>query len=246
MRVVVIAFWLCLAPAAQATVIGFVSQPTTNSKDFAAAVAAREGAITTLDFETHPLGPVIPTFYPGVTLAFSPPDSVAVSDAPPGSGSLAPPLSPGEGPYPVSRHIVGGRFLLTITFDEPVLAVGFMTVDYFNPGGVNSTTLNAYEGPSGTGVLLGSFATAPFNFQTGNMYFVGALSTASDIRSITFRAPGNFNDGIFIDNVEYARVVPEPGTLALVAVQVFLMGSYALLRSWLSGGKWRSIRENRP
>ncbi len=105
---------------------------------------------------------------------------------------------------------------MSITFDQPVLGVGFQTVDYFNPGGVNTTFLNAYSGPSGTGTKLGSFVTDGYNFQSGNVYFVGVLSTASDIRSITFTSPGRDNDGIFIDNIEYARVVPEPGTGLLV------------------------------
>jgi len=216
MRFLTLALWFCIAPAAQATVTGFMLNPTTNSEKFATAVAENEGLVTTLTFETHPLGPLDPTFYPGVNIQVSP--AVSVRDTPVGAGSNAGPVSPGEGSYETSRYIYipGGGHTMSITFEEPVLAVGFQTVDYFNPGGVNTTFLNAYSGPSGTGTKLGSFVTDGYNFQTGNVYFVGVLSTASDIRSITFPSPGRDNDGIFIDNIEYARVVPEPGTSLLV------------------------------
>jgi hypothetical protein len=114
---------------------------------------------------------------------------------------------------------------MSITFDEPVLAVGFQTVDYFNPGGVNTTFLNAYSGPTGTGTKLGSFETDGYNFQSGNVYFVGVLSTASDIRSIAFASPGRDNDGIFVDNIEYAREVPEPRTGLLAMLGVLGLGA---------------------
>lgn len=216
MRFLALALWLCIAPAAQATVMGFMLNPTTNSENFATAVAENEGLITTLTFETHPLGSLDPTFYPGVNIVVSP--AVSVNNTPAGAGSNQGPLSPGEGHYVTSHYILipGGGHTMSITFDQPVLGVGFDTVDYFNPGGVNTTFLNAYSGPSGTGTMLGSFETDGYNFQTGNVYFVGVLSTTSDIRSMTFTSPGRGNDGIFIDNIEYARVVPEPGTGLLV------------------------------
>ncbi|HVV47297.1 MAG TPA: PEP-CTERM sorting domain-containing protein [Bryobacteraceae bacterium] len=201
---------------ANASVIGYSSNPTTNSVDFASGAAANGGAITTLDFEN--LSGYDAHMYPGVTFAFT--TNAVLTSGLAGHGTLNGPTSPGEGLQDGSTHIYPGAaaYQMSITFDNAVLAAGFFLIDYYNPSGANSGTLQAWDGAAGTGNLIGSAVSAGFNFQEDNKYFIGILSTDANIKSITFGSQGAAGDGIYIDDVKYASVAsaPEPGTWGLI------------------------------
>jgi hypothetical protein len=245
-----VALALALASAAAASaradvVTGYVANPTTNSTDFAAGVAALGGTLNTdVNFNAMPTGTLINNFYTasdGVTL--TPSDSSinqVLNGVGPGQGNtFSPPLSSGEGTHPASNFLdsvspgSGATASLTISFNTPVLGVGLFTVDYFGPDvGTNTLTVEAFTGANGTGTSLGSFNSVNFNFQPNNLYFMGITSSGADIGSLVFtRGTDETGDELGIDNIQFATgggIVPEPSSLALG-----LIGSLgALSYSW--------------
>jgi PEP-CTERM motif len=213
-----------------ADIVGYVNNPTGNSVDFASGVASHGGgAITTLDFNSHPFGVLQSNFYTGVTLTFG--SGASVNNGYDATvGATDPPLSNAEGLHDGSNHItpVGTRIRFVLNFDSPVMAAGFFVIDLHNPSGVNPATFTAFEGPGGTGPAIGSiFNAAGFNFELNHQYFMGILSSTQNIQSIVFTANGDGNDSIEIDDIKYARIglaaTPEPS-----AVAMFLIGTAAL------------------
>ena len=217
-----------LTGQAQADLVGYVDNETGNSADWTNGVNGLGGLINTdMDFETHPLGPLDPNHYSGLGVTLT---GVNFNDvifgAGPGQGNdFTEPLSDGEGLHPASNYLEAPATAgsLTISFDAPVLGVGFFTVDLFNPNNVNPVTIEAYDGPNGTGNFLGSYAGAGFNFQKNNLYFMGVTSSAVDIRSLVFVNPAGAGDRVGIDNIVFATV-PSPGLLPAFAV-AGLLGS---------------------
>ncbi len=214
---VALALALITAGTASAGFVSYAANPTSNSTDFAAGVATYGQTLNTLDFETHPLGTLNSTFYPGVTIAFGNTTNVTTELA--SQGGLTSPQSTGEGAGDASHHLTpDAAYTMTITFDTPVLAAGFFLIDFYNPSGVNGQPFIVYDGPNGTGNVLGSVTPAPYNFQINNKYFLGALSTDGDIRSIRFSSTGFAGDSVYIDNIQYSTTgTPEPGTWLLLA-----------------------------
>jgi hypothetical protein len=173
-------------------------------------VAGLGGTVKTLDFETHPEGPLQSSFYltsDGVTLTeVGDLDQVFFTTGSIG-GSDTPPLSDGEGTFTGSRVVGTGQVdasQFTISFDRPVWGAGLFVVDLYNPGGVNTATLAAYDGPDGTGTLLGTASAAGFNFQTDRRYFMGVGDDAGTIRSVVFTDGSYLTDGIWLDDVMFA------------------------------------------
>jgi hypothetical protein len=239
----ILALMLTLALCCQAGVIGFVSSPTTDSSDFATAVVSNGGSLnTSINFDTHPTGALQADFYSGLgaTLGGTGDFTSVQNGAGPGQGNTsAPPLSGGEGLHAISNfvggNIPGGTF--TVSFSSAVLGVGLFTVDLFNPGGVfNNATIEIFDGPDGTGTSLGTFNAVGYNFQPNNLYFMGAISTSNDIRSLVFTSTGGGGDVIGLDNVEFATTgiptgVPEPGALGLLGLGLATLAAGRLFRS---------------
>jgi hypothetical protein len=215
---------------ASAATIGFVSSPTTNSVNFTAFILGMGGSLNTnVNFNTHPLGPLMSGFYQvsdGVTLTPVGDVNTVMSGAGPANGNtFSPPVSPGEGPHPPSNFLFdgGSPSNLTISFATPVLGAGLFVIDYFNPGNNNPLTIEAFSGPGGTGTSLGSFSSVAFNFQNNRMYFMGIGRTEGDIGSIRFTdVNSTTGDTTGIDDIRFGvavnggPVIPEPTSLLLL------------------------------
>jgi hypothetical protein len=227
---------LAICGVANASVQFFVNSPTTNSIDWTTSVTSLGAVVNTnVNFNTHPVGALISSFYTvsdGVTLTASSSDNNQVqSGAGPGQGNnTSMPLSTGEGPHAPSNHLFdgGSPSTLTISFSQAVTGAGLFVIDHFNPNFGEFLELRAYDGPNGTGNLLGSALSASFNFQNNNLYFMGVSDTDSMIRSIQFIDTNTLTgDTIGLDDIRFARIpvigaVPEP-------ISVFIWGSLAYL-----------------
>lgn len=232
-----------LSVSARAEVAAFANNPSGNSLDWAAYVLAHGGVdVTTLDFESHPLGALQPEFYAaegvhmtlgGVGISYN-----AVQDYHNDySGTVYGygPNSAGEGPASENRNFgaynPNGAWTLTLSFDQAVVGAGLYVIDLFNGLGNRRTTLSAYDGTDGTGNLLVT-ATAPdFNFQLYNKLFLGVASDTASIRSVVFTNPyPYYGDGIALDDIRFAAAVPEPETYALMLAGLGLVGLAARRR----------------
>jgi hypothetical protein len=219
---VVIATIVAVSPA-NAAIIGFVSNPTTNSVNFTNAALGQGATIdSSINFNSLPTGILNPNAYPGVTLtAVGGVDNVVFGAGPGDSNTSSTPLSPGEGPHPASNYLrdPSNPSTLTISFNNgPVNGVGLSIIDYFNPSNNNPLTIEAFTGQNGTGTSLGSFASVAFNFQTNNTYFMGLLSDTANIGSVIFTdVSDSTGDTTGIDNILIASTstqqVPEPFTI---------------------------------
>ncbi len=219
---------LSAAASASAAVIGYgTSSPTGNAAAWSSAVSGLGGTVSTLDFESHPLGALQSNHYTGVTLTASGDVNTVTNGAGPAQGNIfSTPLSSGEGAHPASNYLFDGETpsALTISFDSAMLGVGLYIIDYFNPDpGSNPLQIEAFDGINGTGSSLGLFSSVAYNFQSNNMYFMGVTSSDNNIRSLLFRdVNSSTGDTTGIDNIVYAKsnggTVPEPGTLALLGL----------------------------
>lgn len=110
--------------------------------------------------------------------------------------------------------------IVILSSDTPVNAAGFFYGDKFNPNGTDPTTLLAYDGPGGTGTLLGTFVLGTNSYQLGYQVFMGVASTSANIRSLVVSdVYSGTGDGTYIDNIRFSQVAtPEPASLALLAV----------------------------
>jgi len=224
-------FLLSGASAVQASPIFYVGNPSGNSSDWGSAVLGLGGSINTnVNFDTHPTGALINAFYTisdGVTFSETGPITTVQNGAGPADGNTSGQV-PGEGTHPVSNFLFGGvgPKVLTISFNTPVLGAGFFTLDYFDTNPNDLMRILAYDGPNGTGTLLGSASSVNQNFQNNRLYFMGVSDNANDIRSIQFTYSGSgTGDSIGIDNIRFATAgnvaaVPEPASLLLLGTGV--------------------------
>lgn len=208
-----------------AALLGFVGNPTTNSTDWATQVGVLGGAINSnVNFDGMPLGALNGNFYTGsdgVTLIASGDVNTVQFGAGPGqSNTGTTPKSPGEGSHAPSNFLFdnGNVSSLTVSFANQVLGVGLDIIDYFNPGGNNPLTIEAFTGQNGAGASLGIFNSVAFNFQRNNTYFMGFISTNNDIGSLVFTDVNTVTgDTTGIDDIVFATTaqVPEPALFAL-------------------------------
>jgi hypothetical protein len=137
------------------------------------------------------------------------------------AGSLDEPLTIGEGQMGSATYLRDdygpGAWNLTVTFEQAVFAIGFLTADYFNPFGDNPMSLEIFDGADGTGNLIGSVNAIDLNFQLNYLYFLGIADSNSGIRSARLSGAGNYSDTVFLDAIRFARV-PGPGTLVCLAL----------------------------
>jgi len=234
---------LAAGHARAGTITGYVNDPTGDSTDFGAGLAALGGSVTTLNVGSLPTGALNPSAFAGVTLdgtgSF---DTVTFGVGPSQGNTVTPPLSDGEGPHAAASYI-GDQFTtgpqtLTVSFASPVSGAGLFLIDLFNPystslcGGLcDDVTIQAFTGTDGTGTALGIFHAAAYNFQ-GNpvnyVYFMGITSSDIDIGSIVLSQPDNpSGDVIGIGNILYGtgtpNTVPEPSAMIpLLAATILL------------------------
>ncbi len=222
----VAAFAFASAGPVRADTISFVNSPATNSSDFAAFAASEGDAVTTLDFEAHPYGLLQPNFFAsqGVTLSYTGSMQLAFGPGPGQANTTSPPTSTGEGLHQDSKYLLINPLpaTLTVSLAQPASGIGLMTIDLFNPrqNPHNEVTVQAFTGPSGTGMSLGTFDAAGFNFQRDYLYFMGVGTTGADIRSLVLTDPAGGADSIAIDKIMFATApaaTPEPATIALLA-----------------------------
>lgn len=220
-----------LSGTANAALIGFVSNPTGNSTDWASQVSLLGGTVNSnVNFDTMATGTLNSNFYTvsdGVTLISSSNDVSTVQfGAGPGQNNVSSaPVSIGEGLHASSNYLFDGGVAssLTISFASNVLAVGLDIIDYFNPYGSNPLTIEAFTGQNGTGASLGLFSSVAFNFQRNNTYFMGLVSTQSNIGSLVFTdVNAATGDTTGIDNIVFATSsntpVPAPAPIALLGL----------------------------
>jgi hypothetical protein len=213
---------LLIASAAHASVVDFVNNPTGNSTDMI-AWAASIGVTsidTSVDFEAHPEGELISTFYPGVMLHG---ENVTLIQGPGSrSGAEARPSSEGEGLLGrLQGYTSNGSdqpgWSLTVTFETPVFAAGFMTADVFDAWGDNGLTIEAFDGDDASGSLLGSAPSAQYNFELNHKYFMGLGDDEGRIKSIRISTPQFlYGDSQYVDAVIFTGKVtttPCPGDL---------------------------------
>ncbi|MHC4184262.1 MAG: PEP-CTERM sorting domain-containing protein [Planctomycetota bacterium] len=218
---------------ANAATIGFVSNPTTNLTDWTNSVVGNGGTVNSnVNFDAHPLGILQNNFYTisdGVTFSTTGGgNNTITSGAGPGqSGTVAAPLSSGEGPHAVSNFLYDtqAHSALTISFGSPVLGAGLFVIDLFNPTIWNErSTLEAFTGQNGTGSSLAIFSAADYNFQKNNMYFMGIASDIANIGSVVYTdINGLTTDLTGIDDIRFATgaeqvPAPEPATIALLGI----------------------------
>lgn len=215
---------MLIAAAAQAEVNGFVNNAEGNSVDWTNYVLNNNGSIFAgMTFDGHPTGPLQGDFYEslyGVTMTQSGFGNVETGLGAL-AGSLDEPLTIGEGQMGSATYLRDdygpGAWELTLTFEEAVFAIGFMTADYFNPFNDNPMTLEIFDGPDGTGNLIGSVDALDLNFQLNYLYFLGITDSTSSIRSARLSGAGNYSDTVFLDSISFARI-PGPGTLVCLAL----------------------------
>jgi hypothetical protein len=225
--------------------LAFDTHPNSNSVEWANYLATQDAATSlTVDFETHPLGPLQGEWYAssGVHMALggSGFSFNAVYDYRNDYGGSVygyGPNSSGEGVASESRafsaYSANNPWTLTVTFDSAVVGAGLFVTDLFNGYGNRTTTLAAYDGANGTGTLLATASAPAFNYQLYNKLFLGVASDSAvaNIRSVVFTNPVPYaGDGIAIDDLRIATTVPEPGTWALMLSGLVGVGSLARRR----------------
>jgi len=213
---------------AEATLMFYVANPTSNSVDWTNSVTGLGGVVNSnVNFDAHPLGALQNNFYlgsDGVTIASNATGGIVFGSGP---GQSNTGTAPGEGLHPASNYlrsapgISGVATTTTVSFSSGVIGAGLFAVDYFDSGSV--MTLEAYDGVNGTGNLLGLANAVAQNFQQDRLYFMGVSDTSNMIRSIVLSHDGALNDVIGLDDIRFA--VPEPATITL-----FGLGVMALIR----------------
>jgi len=214
------------APAFAATYTGFDNNPTANpplashpdsdaKRDAFIAAAGGAGAVRLNDFEALTVGPVPATldFGGGLQASFT-----ALS-----TGATA--LTSGNGAYsefPISgtKHITSltlkGTSFWTITFNQPLTAVGFYTTDPSDWAGSSGTI------PSLQVMLTGGNGSVTYDLTPGvnptsianaSVSFFGVVDTSNPFTQITLLHPTHdlTEDAVGLDNL-MAVPVPEPQT----------------------------------
>ena len=216
----------CAFGATHAALMGFTTNPTSNSFDWATQVSSLGGAINSnVNFEGMAIDALDGGFYTdsdGVTLAASGDVGNVVLGSGPGQGNTSPPTSLGEGSHAPSNYLFDGESAssLTISFDTPVLGVGLTIIDFFDPDGTDQSKIEAFTDQNGNGTSLGMFSSEALNFHTDNEYFMGLISTDNNIGSLVFLdgvgANGSNGDTTGIDDIVFATsAVPIPSALWL-------------------------------
>jgi len=210
-------------------VIPYTANPASNSTDWANAVTALpNGAVEILDFDAHALGTLAPNNFVGVTLTGAGVFTSVEFSAGPGNPGSRPPASNGEGLHGTSNILFNSAQLpptgsLTATFDRAVSGFGVMTIDLFNPtSNGNRVTLEAFDGPDGSGNSLGVATAAQFEFQQNFLYFLGLTIDANNIRSAVFTSFATDGDQMAIDHLAVGTI-PEPSSMTMLLLPLAIL-----------------------
>lgn len=233
------------ATTASAEVVAFDAQPELNSVEWRAFAEASGALISApMEFSTHPEGALERDWFlcsHGAVI-----EGVCMNEVAFGSGALtgalAAPLSTGEGPLGETTFIYNawvGAWEIVVSFRRPVVGVGIMTADHFNPFGVNAMTLELFDGLHGTGATIGAASSPSLNFQLNNRYFLGVVDTEARIRSVRLSCPNLHTDTVFIESVEVA-VDPQIEDAPLASADVNLDGVIGGADLGLLMGAWGS------
>ena len=131
------------------------------------------------------------------------------------------------------NHNNSGAGNITVSFADPVFAVGFDTASLNNWGGAANPGEMTLALSSGDSV----FVSAPHTWRTSNftnipLQFIGFVSD-TPITSFTILDP---SDGVVIDDFAYAVAasspIPEPSSLALLGMGGIGMVGYRWRRKW--------------
>lgn len=218
------------AASSSAATVGYVSNPSTNSSDFAIGAAGIGGTINNnVNFNAMSLGALDGSFYSGsdgVTIvssgAVNGVTNTAISQTNTG-GSIA-----GEGVHANSNFLSLGATVSSLTFNfaSTVYGAGLFTNDVWSNGGLR---IEAFSGLNGTGSSLGAFSGVTSNFQQDGLYFMGLTSDAG-FRSFVFSDTSNNGGDIFgVDDFQFVTAsnvspVPVPAALPLLLVALGGLG----------------------
>lgn len=145
------------------------------------------------------------------------------------NGQLAgTPAIPGDGTgFGTSDSATDGQAApLVLDFSTPLAAFG-VTFDHIQNLAPDPARLSVFDGPNGTGNLIGTALTSGSPNGTLDAQFVGLWSDSRDIRSAVLIGDGA-NHGFVVDGFATSTVpVPEPSTFAVLAVA---LAGFALRR----------------
>lgn len=140
------------------------------------------------------------------------------------------PANPGSGDGYISCNCFGVPLTsVTLNFSSPVAAFG-VTFTLFDPsrgfGNNFPALLQVFDGPNGTGNLLGSVMTVGWlGGINGNADFVAIWSDSLNIRSAVLTGIDPNTRGFFVDGYGLSQTpVPEPITLVLLSTGLAAIG----------------------
>lgn len=195
---------------ASAGVVAFDAQPQHNSVEWR-TFAEASGAVLAapMEFWAHPDGPLARDWFlcsHGAVIEGICMNEVAFGGGA-ATGALTEPLSTGEGPLGDTTFIYNawaGAWEIVVSFRRPVVGVGIMTADHFNPFDVNAMTIEVFDDLHGNGATIGAASSPALNFQLNNRFFIGIVDTEARIRSFRLRCPNVHSDTVFIESIELA------------------------------------------
>ncbi|MFB3892592.1 MAG: PEP-CTERM sorting domain-containing protein [Phycisphaerae bacterium] len=236
MMVVVAGMMLLMGSAgpAGAALTGYTISPQTNSVDWTNAVTLTGQFVWNIDFSAVTPGPLASsganTYYIpasaatlGASFTVQGANVAIVNGAGPGDGGRYN-QNTGEGTHATSNYMAfpwpGLQVVpvsITLSFTNPVSAVGVFTVDL---SVAEPFTITAFDS---TGASLGSATSVTSAcFQPNYKYFMGVVSSANNIASV--QVTGDWQNGYNGDNVGFSNflfsslVAPEPATLGLLVL----------------------------
>lgn len=232
------------APAFSATFTGFDNNPTSTAplvshpnadaaRDAFLAAAGGASAVRTNDFEALATGPVPATleFGGGLQAAFSAQSTGATAVA----GSIGSFFEFAiSGTRYISSLTLQGTNFWTITFNQPLAAVGFYTTDPSDWAGFSGPIPPLRVDLTGTSGTTSYELTPGFNPTTINnasVAFFGVVDAAHPFTQLTLAHPSHLQteDAVGLDNL-MAVPVPEPATWITLLAGLLLLGWR--MRTW--------------
>jgi len=225
-------------PVSAATFTGFDNNPTATpplashpisdaARDAFMAAAGGAGVVRTNDFEALAAGPVPVTleFGAGLQATFTA-QSTGATAVTSGTGAFF------EFPISGTKHItsltVQGTTFWTITFNQPLTAIGFYTTDPSDWAGYSESIpplrveLTGASGTTGYALTPG---VNPTSIANSSVAFFGVVDAANPFTQLTLIHPSHLQteDAVGLDNL-MAVPVPEPATWITLLAGLGLLG----------------------